>query len=110
MKFYLLTHFISHPIKNRISIKRIIFRTLEKNHNHIKIEFMDNGIGVSDTRKSRILKKKCRKKVNTKGLGISISLVNKIVNYYHGKNWVEDRIIGFTYQGSNFVFLLKEAS
>ncbi|MHA2037021.1 MAG: hypothetical protein ACW98X_11335 [Promethearchaeota archaeon] len=71
---------------------------------------MDNGIDVSDSRKSRILKKKCRKKVNTKGLGIRLSLVKKIGNSYHGKIWVEYRIVGFTYQGSNFFFLLNEVS
>ena len=42
-------------------------------------------------------------------MGLGLSLVKKIIDSYHGKIRVEDRIKGDYKQGSNFILLLPEA-
>ena len=74
--------------------------------NYIKIEFMDNGIGISDPQKELIFKKRCREHKGGKGMGFGLTLVKKIVDSYKGEIWVEDKVKGDHTKGSNFVLLL----
>lgn len=84
-------------------------REKKNNINYIKLEFLDNGIGISDKRKGTIFKEEYVKDISTKGLGIGLTLVKKIVGSYEGEIWVEDRIKGDYKQGSNFIILIPEA-
>ena len=70
------------------------------------MEFSDNGIGISNDRKITLFEKKHVKDISTKGLGIGLTLVKKIVERYNGEIWVEDRIEGDYKQGSNFIVLI----
>jgi signal transduction histidine kinase len=74
--------------------------------NYIKMEFIDNGIGIPDDRKEIILKRTSEGKRTVKGMGIGLFTVNKIVKNYKGKIWVEDRIKGDPSKGSNFIILI----
>ena len=73
------------------------------------ITVKDNGIGISDYRKRSIFEKGTRKSQKSKGMGLGLSLVKKIIDTYKGVIWVEDRIKGDYKQGSNFVIILQEA-
>ncbi|KKK40438.1 MAG: Signal transduction histidine kinase, partial [Candidatus Lokiarchaeum sp. GC14_75] len=73
---------------------------------YIKIEFKDNGIGISDKRKGWIFKPDSMESKKGKGMGFGLSLVKKILEFYNGKIWVEDRIKGDNSQGSNFVLII----
>ena len=74
--------------------------------NWIKMEFIDNGIGVLDERKVIIFKRGNRKLKGDKGMGLGLSLVSKIINSFNGKIWVEDKIKGDYRKGSNFIIIL----
>ena len=90
----------------------IDIRITEENHQDIpccKFQFMDNGIGVPDSRKEIIFQEGNRKDKSVKSMGIGLSLVKKIIEYYDGKIWVEDRIQGDYSQGSNFIVLIPLA-
>jgi len=76
------------------------------NKNCIKMEFIDNGIGVSDKRKEIIFKKGNRKLKGDKGMGLGLSLVSKILTNFDGKIWVEDKVHGDYSKGSNFIIIL----
>ncbi|MFX1550409.1 MAG: ATP-binding protein [Promethearchaeota archaeon] len=73
-----------------------------------KIELIDNGVGIPNERKYSIFKQDNRKLKGTKGMGLGLSLVNKIIQTFGGKIWVEDKVKGDFTQGSNFVILLPE--
>jgi len=75
--------------------------------NYIKIEFIDNGIGISDERKKEIFitREEEEHKFRT---GLGLSLIKKVVEYYNGKIWMEDRIKGDYSKGSNFILLIPE--
>ena len=75
---------------------------------YIKIEFIDNGVGIPDTRKQEIFitREEEESKFRT---GLGLSLIKKMIEYYEGKIWVEDRIKGDYSKGSNFIILIPEA-
>ncbi len=76
---------------------------------YIKIEFIDNGIGIADERKKIIFKRGHRELKGQKGMGLGLSLVKKIVKKYNGKIWVEDRVKDDHTQGSNFILLIPRS-
>ncbi|HEC39570.1 hypothetical protein LCGC14_0576570 [marine sediment metagenome] len=106
----ILHNAIKHNQNKYILIKINISKTLHNERNYIKLEFSDNGIGVSDIRKPNVFQKNKPKVYNTKSMGIGLSLVNKIIETYDGKIWVENRIKEDHSQGSNFVILIPEYS
>ncbi len=89
-----------------ISIKVSKIKIGSNNYN--KIEFIDNGVGVPDERKKIIFKRGNRELKGTKGMGLGLSLVKKILKTFNGKIWIEDNAKGDYAQGSNFIILLPE--
>ena len=89
-------------------IKFLVMVSLKdtKEGQFLKIEFIDNGIGISDERKESIFQKGFNKDEHSKGMGFGLTLVKKIIDSYKGEIWIEDRIPGDYTQGSNFVILL----
>jgi len=77
--------------------------------NYIKIEFKDNGIGIDDSRKEIIFQETHMKSRHSKGMGIGLSLVAKLIELYGGSIWVENRINGDSTKGSNFIILIPLA-
>ena len=102
----LLINAVEHSENPKIEI--IIEITLEdvENKKYIKMEFKDNGIGISDYRKKSIFEKGIRKDKRSKGMGLGLSLVKKIIDSFNGKIWVENKIKGDYSKGSNFVVLI----
>lgn len=76
---------------------------------YIKIEFMDNGIGIPHKKKKIIFQGGNSNIKSGKGMGLGLSLAKKIIESYKGKIWVENRIKGDTSKSSNFVLLIPEA-
>ncbi|MFX1501341.1 MAG: PAS domain S-box protein [Promethearchaeota archaeon] len=75
---------------------------------YIRMEFSDNGIGVPDDRKDIIFNRGNRELKGSKGMGIGLSLVKKIIKGYNGKIWVENKVNGDYSKGSKFVLLIPE--
>lgn len=95
----------NEPLKIEISISRLI----ENEKLYIKLEFKDNGIGINHNRKRLIFMENYKKRTGSKGMGLGLSLVAKLLDLCDGKIWVEDRVKGDYTQGSNFVILIPEA-
>jgi len=94
--------------KKEVLIK--ISRKSKENIKYIKFEFIDNGIGISDKRKEVIFQEGFSKEKGSKGMGFGLTLVKKIIESYKGEIWIEDRVKGDYSHGSNFVFLIPEAT
>ncbi len=73
---------------------------------YLKIEFLDNGIGITDSQKKLIFQNGQTKHKYAKGMGVGLSLVKKIIEMYNGQIRVEDRIKGDYSKGSNFILLI----
>jgi signal transduction histidine kinase len=76
---------------------------------YIRLEFLDNGIGISDEKKSIIFQKGYKEIKGGKGMGMGLSLVKILITRYNGKIWIEDRIKGDYTKGSNFILLIPES-
>ncbi|KKK45954.1 hypothetical protein LCGC14_0766470 [marine sediment metagenome] len=93
-----------------IKIQIKLSKTREDNLNYLKLEFKDNGIGISDSMKEGIFNGTTKREDKSKGMGLGLLLVRKIILSYNGKIWVEDKVDGDYSQGSNFVILLLEVN
>ena len=76
------------------------------NTGFIRMEFIDNGIGIPDDRKEIIFKKGNRKLKGDKGMGLGLSLVSKIISSFNGKIRVVDKTEGNYSKGCNFIIEL----
>ena len=101
---------IKYNTNPKIEIEVEISPAKKNGMDYVKIEFKDNGIGVSDQRKKSIFKTPLRKEGITEGMGLSLLLVKKILDSYNAEIWVEDRIIEDPSKGSNFIILIPEVS
>ncbi|MFX0006466.1 MAG: PAS domain S-box protein, partial [Candidatus Hermodarchaeota archaeon] len=83
-----------------IEIKIIIIRSLEDGLNFIKIKFIDYQKEISNIGKKLIFKKEWEKDSKIKEIILGFLLVERVLNIYDGKIWVE---------GDSFVILIPEA-
>jgi PAS domain S-box-containing protein len=75
----------------------------------VKLQFIDNGIGVPDFRKQSVFQRSLNKDRTINGMGIGLSLVSSIIYSYHGHIAVEDKEKGDPTKGSNFIVYIPEA-
>ncbi|MFX1593413.1 MAG: PAS domain S-box protein [Promethearchaeota archaeon] len=84
----------------RIEIKIIIFRSQKDNVNYIKVKLIDYQKEILNIGKELIFHKEREKNSKIKEIILGFLLVERILNNYNGKIWVE---------GDSFVILLPEA-
>ena len=83
-----------------IEIKIIIFRSQKDDLNYIKIKIIDYQKEILNIGKEMIFKKEREKDGKIKEIILGFLLVERVLNNYNGKIWVE---------GESFVILLPEA-
>ena len=105
----ILINSVLYNKNDTVEIKINISRVLENEKSQIRLEFKDNGIGINDTKKNHIFTKNVKKSIGSKGMGLGLSLVAKLLDLCEGKIWVEDSIKGDFTQGSNFIIQIPEA-
>jgi len=91
-----------------INVKSCIIK--DNGTEYLKLEFIDNGMGVPDIKKKAILEKGFEKDRRFHGLGIGLSLVKKTIESYNGRIWVENRVPEDYSKGSIFLVLIPLAS
>ncbi len=105
----ILINAIRHNKSANVEIIVKISKEQRTRKKYLKIEFMDNGNGVEDDMKKKIFLRGDTEKRSVHGMGLGLSLVKKIIDFYKGKIWVEDRVKGDQSKGSNFIVLIPEA-
>ncbi len=103
----ILINAIKYNDKNKIKIDVKISNDRCDNLEYTKIEFIDNGIGVPDSKKDAIFMRNSKDK-GGKGMGLGLSLVKEIVENLKGKIMVRDRNLGDYSHGSNFMVFLPK--
>lgn len=76
---------------------------------NIKIQFIDNGVGIPDVMKKSIFQPVYKKTKEFKRIGLGLLLVNEVIGSFSGKVWAEDKVTGDYTEGSNIVILIPEA-
>ena len=106
----LLINAIIHNQNPIIEIIIKISKVFKDEINYLKLEFVDNGIGILPEMKEKIFQRSYVDKKDKKGLGLGLTLVKKIIENYNGLIWVEDRVEGNYAKGSNFILLIPEVN
>ena len=106
----ILINAVKYNENSPVDIQIKITKKKSENENYIKMEFLDNGIGVQDNEKKFLFKEGYRHLKGSKGMGIGLSLISKILKSYNGKILVEDKVKSDYKKGSNFIVLLPEAN
>lgn len=78
----------------------------QNNKDYLKMEFLDNGIGISDEDKEIIFDTGNIKGSGSKGMGFGLTLVRKIVENLQGSITVENKVEDDYTKGSNFIIRL----
>jgi len=78
----------------------------EDNKTYYRVDIIDNGPGIPDELKNRLFGRSQRGATKTMGRGLGLYLVKNIIDDFHGKVWVEDRIPGDYTKGTRFVVML----
>lgn len=99
----LLINSVKHNDNKIVRITINVKRNEAMENDWIRLEFIDNGIGIPDKLKEKIFQKKPYNRVNSSGMGLGLSLVKKILTLYNGKIWVENRTKEEHLKGSKFV-------
>ncbi len=105
----ILNNAVKHNINPIVEIIIKISKKQQDDIDYLKIEFLDNGIGISEKRKNLVFQKGQTIRKGFHGLGIGLSLVKKVVETYKGKIWIQNRVKGDYSKGSNFVLLIPKA-
>lgn len=104
----ILLNAVKYNDNTKVEILIIISKIQKEGIKYLKMEFKDNGIGVTDTAKEIIFKGGYKRDKKVRGMGLGLSLVKKIVESYNGEIWVEDKVPGDYSKGSNFVVIIPE--
>jgi signal transduction histidine kinase len=72
----------------------------------IQIHFKDNGIGIPDPMKKRLMNGILENKERVKGLGLGLLTVKKLIQQYNGKFIIKDRVKGTYSKGTDMVIEL----
>jgi len=102
----LLNNAIIHNESVSIKIKILIEEDQDSNLNLIRIEFLDNGPGISNAIKEKLFRDVITESKN--GMGIGLYLVKHIIDNYDGKIWVEDNNDPGFNNGTKFIIKLKK--
>ncbi|TFG05052.1 MAG: PAS domain S-box protein [Promethearchaeota archaeon] len=99
---------VKYNTNNKVQINIRVGKVQKNENNYLKLEFMDNGIGIKDDSKRDIFERGFRQDGNVSGRGLGLSLTKKIIKSYNGDIWVENRVPGDSSRGSNFIILIPE--
>ncbi|MFX0058076.1 MAG: PAS domain S-box protein [Candidatus Hodarchaeota archaeon] len=77
--------------------------------NYLKLEFIDNGLGIPDEQKKVIFQPEEQPGNKFARIGLGLSLVKKIIDTFEGQILVEDKVKGDFSKGSNFILIIPKA-
>ncbi|MCK4384109.1 MAG: HAMP domain-containing histidine kinase, partial [Candidatus Lokiarchaeota archaeon] len=104
----ILTNSINYNDNEFINIEIRVTKELRQGLKYIKLQFSDNGIGITDERKDQIFIRGYSEKTSIHGMGLGLSLVKKILESYDSEIWMEDRVKGDYTKGNNCIILIPE--
>jgi signal transduction histidine kinase len=104
----LIMNSIIYNKNEKVQITIEVSSTVENNNQYIRFQFKDNGIGIDENHKANIFSENRYQSKLSKGMGIGLSLVAKLIELCGGKVFLKDRIKGDHSQGSNFILLIPQ--
>jgi signal transduction histidine kinase len=69
----------------------------------------DDGPGIPDESKKMLFNRSLKGSPRVKGMGFGLFIVKTLIEGYHGRVWVENRVPGDYTKGTRFVVMLPAA-
>ncbi|HLF27976.1 MAG TPA: ATP-binding protein [Anaerolineae bacterium] len=95
----LLKHAIANLIDNSIKYTQAggwVQVSIEEREGQVIVRVSDNGIGIAPADQPRLFEKfyrvKRRDTIDIKGTGLGLAIVKSIVEWHHGRAWVESQL------------------
>lgn len=109
--YHLFTNLITNAIKHS-SPKPVVVRVMVESNNIVRVSVEDEGPGIPDDKKGMVFERGFSEPTNkvAKSTGIGLSIVSALVQKYHGKVQVEDRVPTKPELGASFVVGLQVAN
>ena len=104
----ILINAIKYNKNPKIEVLTKISKEIKNGNKYVKIEIIDNGVGVPDQMKEQIFGGIAPRKNKVHGMGLGLLLVKSIITNINGHIWVEDKIENDPSKGSNFIILIPE--
>jgi signal transduction histidine kinase len=107
------TNLIANSIKHSkgpVTIDIVLSKVFYEGREYYLVSVEDDGPGIPDDVKKRIFIRLQRGRTTATGSGLGLFLVRRLVEDYHGRVWVEDRVPGDHTKGARFVVLLPVAT
>ncbi|MHA1323645.1 MAG: PAS domain S-box protein [Candidatus Helarchaeota archaeon] len=105
----LMHNAIKYNRNSKVEINIQIKTEQKDNRPYVRVDFIDNGIGIKDKSKQAIFERGFRENGNVSGRGLGLSLSKKIIESYGGEIWVENRVEEDYSQGSDFIIRIPAA-
>jgi signal transduction histidine kinase len=97
---------IKHSNGNGVNINIRLENASENGKNYYKVLVDDTGPGIPADMKDKVFNRLQRGDTTARGMGLGLYIVKSLVDSYHGRVWVEDRVQGDHTKGSRFIVLL----
>ena len=105
--FNLTTNAIRHSdMEKPLTVNVKVEPVNENGQKYYKCIVEDDGPGIPDALKGKLFHRFKRGATKAHGKGLGLYLVRTLVEGYHGKVWVEDRVPGDHTKGAKFVVML----
>jgi signal transduction histidine kinase len=101
----LLDNAVKHTAKP-VTIGIGLYQVEEGDRTYYKIYVEDSGPGIPDGQRATIFERMSRGNTQARGTGLGLYLVTALIDSYHGKVWVENRIPDDHRKGSRFVVMI----
>jgi signal transduction histidine kinase len=102
----LIGNAVKHSNGSKVDITVKLEDVQDSDKKYYKVSIEDNGPGIPDEMKDKVFNRLQRGDTRARGMGLGLYLVKTLVESYHGRVWVEDRVAGDHTKGSRFVVLL----
>lgn len=108
---HLYVNILTNAVKHGAPEQVVVRREVDKARGICRVEVEDMGAGVSDDNKQRVFERRFAEgSVRApKGSGLGLTIVKTLVDKYHGRIWVEDRVKGDHTKGAKFIVELPLA-
>jgi signal transduction histidine kinase len=109
--FYnLISNAVKHSMPDKpVTVDVRVEPINEDGRSYYRCVVEDDGPGISDVMKTKLFFRFQRGKTKAHGKGLGLYIVRTLVEGYHGRVWVEDRVAGDHTKGGRFVVMLPAA-
>jgi PAS domain S-box-containing protein len=103
------TNLVGNAIKHSkgpLNIKMTLTGSQKNGRKYYRVDVEDNGPGIPDGMKRKLLDQACLKRTLKTGKGFGLCLIKTLLDDFDGSIWIEDRVPADFTKGSRFVVML----